>query len=345
MSRLNQILLISIAFALFLGACATLAEPTPTLAPTETPLPRPPQFDLTVHTSRTDVSLGRLTGVTWEGGYVWTPFVVHEDDTYYLFYNGYSTFTKGVGVATSQDGIKFERIESNPVLEPAEDDERVIFSPLVYKEDDGTWVMFIVNDERRTGLAGDRVLRYTAPAAEGPWEGGDVVYQAPNPEHWTHEIVIRSLVQTEEGILLAFDARHDDTISIGLMRSADGLSFELLSDQPVFTKGAEGDWDQDAVSAPVLYATDEGYEMLYIGLTRNSAGRFTSFKGLNIWMGYATSRDGLNWERHPENPVIQLPEEAGTPYLSGMKVDDIYRIYYVYGQGAFGIASASFTIE
>ena len=45
------------------------------------------------------------------------------------------------------------------------------------------------------------------------------------------------------------------------------------------------------------------------------------------------------------NPVIQLPEEEGTPYLSGMKVGDTYRIYYVYGQGAYGIATASFTIE
>ena len=341
-----RLLLLLLPLTIILVACAPAPEPTPTPAPpTETAPPPSPIFDLTVHTSRGDVALERLTGLTWEGGYVWTPYVVHAEDTFYLFYNGYSSFTKGIGLATSTDGIKFTRIETNPILEPAEDDDRVLFAPVLYKDDDGTWVMYIVNDERRTGLAGDRILRFTAPAPEGPWTGGDLVYQAPSPEHWTHELVVRSILTSDDGILLAFDARHDDTISIGLMQSSDGLSFELLSDEPVFTKGEAGAWDQDAVSAPVLFATDNGYEMLYIGLTRSNSGRLNSFEGFNVWMGYATSPDGINWTREPNNPVIQLPEEEGTPYLSGMKVDDTYRIYFVYGAGAYGIAAASFTIE
>jgi len=341
-----RLLLAFASSAIILAACASAADPTPTSAPpTETPLPPNPLFDLTVHTNRSDVALERLTGLTWEGGYVWAPFVVNAEDTFYLFYNGFSSFSKGIGLATSADGIKFTRIEVNPILEPAEDDERVLFAPALYLDDNGTWVMYIVNDERRTGLAGDRILRFTAPVPEGPWTGGEIVYQAPAVDHWTHEMVIRSVLQTDDGILLAFDARHDDTISIGLMQSLDGLKFELLSDKPVLTKGDQGAWDQDAVSAPVLFATESGYEMLYIGLTRSTSGRLNSYEGFNVWMGYATSPDGLSWTREPNNPVIQLPEEQGTPYLSGMKLNDTYRIYYVYGAGAYGIATASFTIQ
>ena len=333
-------------FALLLLALASCAPapPAATATPLPTATPEAAQFDYTVHTRRGDAALERLTGITWEGGYIWTPFVVHENGTYYLFYNGYSSESRGVGLASSQDGIRFTRVGAEPVLD-WERGERELFSPLVYKAEDGSWVLYMVSDERRSGLSGDQVVRYSAPAFEGPWTGGEVVYQAPNADHWTHEIVIRSLLRSEEGLLIAFDAHHDDTIDIGLMRSSDGLAFELVSEEPVFTKGTEGAWDQDGVSAPMLFATDTGYEMLYLGLTRSNSGRLTSYDGYNLWVGYATSADGLSWARDPNNPVMQIPEEEGYPYMSAIKVGDQYHIYFVYGQGSYRIGTATLTIS
>jgi len=329
--------------AVFLLAACGPSAPAATATPEPSPTPEARVFEYTVHTSRTNFALERLQGLGWEGGYIWTPFVVFRDGSYALFYNGYSTQSRGVGLATSQDGISFTRSSEDPVL--LWDQERELFSPLVYQNAAGEWVMFMVSDEPRSGLAGDQVVRYTAPALEGPWEGGEVVYQAPSEDHWTHAIVIRSLVVEADRLLIGFDARHDDEISIGLLQSVDGLDFELVVDAPVFTHGAEGEWDQDGVSSPMLFATEDGYEMFYLGLTKSSSGRFTSYEGYNLWIGYATSPDGLSWERDPSNPVMQIPEEEGTPYMSATKVGDSYQMYFVYGQGSYGIGTATVTIS
>jgi hypothetical protein len=331
-----------LALVLLLAACGPSA-PAATATPEPTPTPEVIHFDYTVHSSRTEPALERLRGLTWEGGYIWAPFVVYYEDTYHLFYNGFGTQSRGVGLATSSDGIHFTRAGEDPVL--LWEGERELFSPLVYQQDDGSWVMYMVSDEPRTGLAGDRVVRFSAPALEGPWEGGEVVYQAPSEDHWTHEIVIRSLLVEPDRILIGFDARHDKQISIGLMQSTDGLNFELVSEEPVFNPGGEGKWDPDGVSSPMLFATADGYEMFYLGLKRGTSGRFSSYEGFNLWVGYASSPDGLTWQRDPNNPVMQIPDELGTPYMSATKVDDTYYIYFVYGQGAYGIGAATMTIS
>jgi predicted GH43/DUF377 family glycosyl hydrolase len=342
--------LLAIVLTVWLAACASpeeTANSAQSTAVLATPTEEAAQlaFDYTVHSSRTDPALERRTGVTWEGGYVWTPFVVYEEGTFNLFYNGYSTETRGIGLATSTDGIEFIRASEDPVLDSTEEG-RVIFSPVIYLDEDGTWVMFIINDEARSGLAGDRVMRYQANDPAGPWElsnAGQPVYEAPDAEHWTANMVIRSVVVEEDQILLGFDARHDDTISIGILRSQDGFDFELLSEEPVLTHGADDSWEADAVSAPMLFQTDSGYEMFYMGFIRNSSGRYVGFEGFNLWLGYAISEDGITWEKHADNPIMNIEQEQGTAYISAMKVDETYYIYYVYGQGAFGIGAATLT--
>ncbi len=338
-------LIIVLGATLLLAGCAP-AEPEPTATPAPSPTPEMLQFDLTVYSTRTDPALERRTGVTWEGGYIWTPFVVFQNDTYYLFYNGFSIVARGVGLATSPDGIEFKRFQDEPVL-VRESEERVIYAPVVYVDDEGTWVMYIMSDQPRTNLVGDRIMRYTAPAPEGPWEisnDGEPVWEAPSEEHWTAGIVIRSIVVEEERILLGFDARLEDTSSIGILASADGLHFELLNEEPMLVKGEDGSFEQDGVTAPIIFPTSKGYEMFYIGHVLNGAKRYASYEGVNLWMGYATSPDAITWTKYPFNPVFAIPEEQGTAYISGMKVEDVYHIFYVYGAGAYGIGAASLTI-
>ncbi len=328
---------------LLVSACASPQASEPTEVPaTPTEAVEEISFAITAHSSRLEPALERLTGLYWEGGYIWTPFVVYHDGVFNFFYNGYSSETRGVGHATSEDGMQFVRSGDEPVLESSEEG-RVLLAPVVYVDDEGTWVMYIVSDEARTGLAGDKILRFTADNPQGPWDGGQVVYEAPNEDPWTHEIVIRSVVVEDEQILLGFHARYEGERNIGILRSADGLEFELISAAPVLDKGIEGSWEQDAVSAPILFATENGYEMFYLGNVQNAAARLVSHEGLNLWIGYATSNDGISWEKSTQNPVLNIPEEEGDAYISGLKVDDTYYIYYVYSQGAYGIGAASIT--
>lgn len=337
----------------------TVGNPTMTSRPTRTEIPtatitptptaQPPQtlqFNLLQHSTRDDRALSAPTGDGWEGDYTWAPYVVYHQGVYHMFFNGFRITSRGIGYATSTDGFHFTRVGDEPVLEP--DPLTMAIGAVVYVQDDGTWVMYLVEDRHKPNLAGGTVMRYTAPSPSGPWEvsnGGEPVYSAPEG-HWTESIVVRSILIEEDRILLAFHARHADlSADIGILVSdSAGLDFELLSEEPVLSPGNHGDFDGHAVGAPILFATDEGYEMFYLGMVLEFS-RLTSYEGNNLFFGYATSSDGIHWTREAYNPVIQITQETGFSYSSGLKLGDTYHIFYVYDAGGSGLGAATVQIE
>jgi len=93
--------------------------------------------------------------------------------------------------------------------------------------------------------------------------------------------------------------------SIGIAWSDDGIDWRKDVRNPVFTAGADGSWDADAVGDPCVLPTSSGYIMLYAG--SSASGRA---------IGRATSADGIAWERAAENPVLP-PAPAGTAWDDG----------------------------
>jgi predicted GH43/DUF377 family glycosyl hydrolase len=82
---------------------------------------------------------------------------------------------------------------------------------------------------------------------------------------------------------------------IGYATSPDGKAWRRAADKPVLS--AEEPWEKVAVMCPhVLYdGRDKVYRMWYSGGEQNEPNA----------IGYATSRDGLTWAKHPENPVFR----------------------------------------
>jgi hypothetical protein len=69
---------------------------------------------------------------------------------------------------------------------------------------------------------------------------------------------------------------------------------------PVFTRGASGEWDDQLVANPYVLFDGTGYHMWYAG----NGGAGTS-------IGYAYSLDGINnWTKHPD-PVLE-PGPSGS---------------------------------
>lgn len=88
---------------------------------------------------------------------------------------------------------------------------------------------------------------------------------------------------------------RDGDLSIGALTvDADGRLLPLR--EPVLEAGEEG-FDADGVSSPVVWATGEGYAMLYAGL-----------EGAVSTIGLATSDDGLVWTR--QGQVMDVDSEA-----------------------------------
>ena len=81
---------------------------------------------------------------------------------------------------------------------------------------------------------------------------------------------------------------------IGYAFSNDGINWTKHDDNPVLEPGGEGTWSNETLIAlPSVEYSGGIFHMWYFG-----------FSGGNGELGYATSEDGVNWTKHPNNPVL-----------------------------------------
>ena len=108
--------------------------------------------------------------IEWEKNNVNRPHVLNVDGTWYIWYTGQNRDTKrsALGLATGPDGLQWERLEANPVLEPAGGWEKAsIMCPHVLYE----------NGKFRIWYSGGEMYE---PDAIGYAESEDGI-------HWLHE--------------------------------------------------------------------------------------------------------------------------------------------------------------
>ncbi len=87
--------------------------------------------------------------------------------------------------------------------------------------------------------------------------------------------------------------------SIGHATSSDGLSWTKDGANPVMTPDIEEPWESLHILNPCVIWENGRYVMYYSG-TYNTISSFPSKQRV----GRAFSMDGVNWERDPQNPVI-----------------------------------------
>ena len=113
------------------------------------------------------------------------------------------------------------------------------------------------------------------------------------------------------------------------------VEFSAYEGNPILSRGSGDDWDAQSIHDPSMVIYDELYYMFY-------GGDHTGWTGAAI--GYATSPDGLTWEKYSENPVF---EADGTGFDAGAVVNalitlegDTWVLYYL-GQAQYGSNSTS----
>ncbi len=93
-------------------------------------------------------------------------------------------------------------------------------------------------------------------------------------------------------------------------------------------QGAPGTWESQNVYNPAVIVRDNKFLMLYRGENSDT----TLFKHYRSQIGFAESKDGLNWKRYAKNPVLraefdyELPGGLEDPRL--IEKDGIYYVYY-----------------
>ena len=80
---------------------------------------------------------------------------------------------------------------------------------------------------------------------------------------------------------------------------SDGL-WTKHPDNPVMTRSEA--WEAATICEPCVLHEDGLFKMWYMGTAKSYSG--------DAAVGYATSRDGITWRKHPNNPILSDPEGA-----------------------------------
>lgn len=333
-------------------ATTTTSTTTTTSAPVPTTLPPfagPISFDLAIQDETNPALPPAESG--WDRSFSYSPWVVHHDGQFHMFYTGWGV-NVAVGYAVSDDGRSFARVGDEPVFEIRDEiDGRTHFAeaPVVYVTDDGTWVMYygLLQGKR---FPASEIQRATAPGPEGPWTRDDQPIYVASAE-WDVQTVPQSVAITDDGVLLFYDGRDGTTASSGVLFSPDGIAFATYDDpstpyvvDPVIGVTEIQAWDGAGAGSPVVFATEDGFEMFYIGFEGPDNGQRV------LRIGYAVSDDGRNWQRYADNPLLVIdtqssaPNSLGFPWMGGVKVDDTYYLYYALSAGAEGVGVITGTV-
>ena len=126
--------------------------------------------------------------------------------------------------------------------------------------------------------------------------GGPVLSPGPAGS-WDSSGISGATVIDDNGTYLAWYSGKNDSgnYAVGLATSGNGINWTKFSGNPVLTTGQTGAWDSGNVAAKeVLFEAGE-WRMYYNGWGNSEPAR----------IGLATSPDGINWTKHPSNPLLE----------------------------------------
>lgn len=257
--------------------------------------------------------------------------IIHHQGIFYLFYTGISTVGVSpimtIGYATSEDGIHWQKAPTNPVVRATTTFEHTsVVTGMV--DDDGRWLLVFSESSARIHPE-STVFLAMGDSPDGPWEIQPILDMSERS--WDNKVVPEGLIKVDGEYRLYYIgmSRRRKDYQMGLAISTDLVNW-TLADEPLLRIGAEDEWDPLGVAVSNPIQTETGWELFYVGydiLPTTTVAQ--ADPAHHLWLGYAYSDDGLTWHKYEGNPVIDTGLSAG-PFLSLLKVDDTYYLYYDY---------------
>ena len=216
---------------------------------------------------------------------------------------------------------------------------KVTNNPLLSKGPSGTWneLGSLAPSVIHTGT--EYVMLYFGLDAQGkasigqasssdglswtPYAGNPII--APgDPDGWN--AVVRgpgSLILDASGVWHAWYTTVDKqgASHIGHASAATGAGSWTVTPDSVFEQGAVGTWDSSRIDVGAVVLDNSTYKMWYLGQSPVSKPNETA-------LGYATSTDGLVWNRFAGNP-IHVATSEGWDSFAILKDNSVFRMWRV----------------
>ena len=102
------------------------------------------------------------------------------------------------------------------------------------------------------------------------------------------------------------------------------IDFTLYQHNPVFSGTDTNTWDKNIRERGYILRQDSIYHLWYTGYNHD----FANIK----FLGYATSNNGINWTRYPDNPIYK------ESWVEDMQVIIYKGVFYMFAEGRNDIA-------
>ena len=254
--------------------------------------------------------------------HIFAPCVAFENGHYFLWYCG----SRGevadrvfhLGLATSNDGVRFTKHPASPVYAFG-DGRRSVLTPTLLRHPDGS----VCREDGR--------LRMWFAATDFPSANGlHTLHETASVDglSWTspsapllENIYAPTVIKEGDAYHIWYTDVATEPWTIRYAQSADGRNWEV-------TEGAVLQLDQDWETSRLFYPTVLKADGLYMMWYGSYHGRSKTALGL------AFSADGIHWQKNPNNPVFG-PDESRpweSHYTTSQSIvclpDGSWRIWY-----------------
>ncbi len=245
--------------------------------------------------------------------------VIQEGDTLKMWYAGSNTShifdnNFSIGYSWSTDSINWTKYSANPIMSgrPGMWDQVGVGHPIVIQDGDTLRMWYESFTASTPGTPG-HMIGYAISVDGINWTRRDapVLERGPTGEWDDSYMVTGAIIKDGNTFKMWFSGGTGGTFPNAMMRaglatSTDGINWTKYDDaattnppfqfsDPVLPLGSPGSWEALWAWAPSVLTTSSGYEMWYEGILTPTD---------NAAVGYATSKDGINWIKDANNPIL-----------------------------------------
>lgn len=257
----------------------------------------------------------------YDWGAISQPKVIYFNNKYIMYYVG--TVNHGVKYilyAESKDGINWVKPLEQPILYPGESgswDSWAVHPGAVIVDNDTIKMFYCSGDDQ----SGKWNVGYAYSTDGINWTKRDkpVLYGG---DDWDFQMVASSVIKVNNLYYLFYYGRGSENFKIGLATSSNGINWTKHQSNPIIN--VSENWENLGLSSPSVIYENGIFMMVYgnVGALANNA------------VGYAESKDGINWVKSVNNPFFDITQtyedwasvDIAYPHL--IKFKNEYRVYY-----------------